>query len=128
MAAATQIKFYEGPLRKMLVSPDGPVGHDLSKRAVRVESAAKGKCPVDTGRLRSSIRWIPGGSSGVGGEFIISVIIVTPTGAHVTIGSDVEYAGYVEQGTVYMQAQPFLFPALDAAGGTVHSVQRGSGP
>lgn len=106
--------FSEGPLRSLLVSPDGPVGRDLARRAVRVETAAKGKCPVDTGRLRSSIRWAFGSEAAV-----ISVVVATTTGAHVTIGSDVEYAGYVEQGTRYMDARPFLFPALDAADGRV---------
>lgn len=105
------IRFYEGPLRELLISPTGAVGRELFKRAFRVESAAKGRCPVDTGRLRSSIRIQTGESD----AFVISVIVAATTGARVTIGSDVEYSGFVEQGTRFMRAQPFLSPALDAA-------------
>jgi HK97 gp10 family phage protein len=58
---------------------------------------AKGYVPVRTGALQRSI--------------------------HVTridtclylVGSDLGYAGFVEFGTRFMRAQPFLFPALDAA-------------
>lgn len=38
-----------------LLGPGGPVVADLESRAIRVESAAKELCPVDTGLLRSSI-------------------------------------------------------------------------
>ena len=48
--------------------------------------------PVDTGRLRSSIRIEDD-----------SVVAETP------------YAGFVENGTVYMNAQPYLGPAVEAA-------------
>lgn len=67
--------------------------------AVQVESAAKQLCPVDTGRLRSSITHT-----------------VTREGSsyRVTVGTNVEYAPFIELGTRYMSAQPFLRPALDA--------------
>jgi len=62
---------------------------------VKVESGAKRRCPVDTGRLRSSIH------TEIESEFSGSV------------GTDVYYGPYNEWGTVKMAAQPFLYPAFD---------------
>lgn len=59
-----------------------------------LESEAKKRAPVDTGRLRSSI---------------IS-IIEDLTG---TVGTNVEYAEFVEFGTKNMTAQAFLIPAYE---------------
>jgi hypothetical protein len=78
------------------------VADDLARRAVNVEGAAKGFCPVDTGRLRASITTAPGEDD---------------EGLFADIGSDVEYARYVEEGTFRQRAQPYLAPALDAANG-----------
>lgn len=92
--------FYPGPLHELLVSPHGPVGLDLAARAVRVESQAKVLCPVDTGRLRSSITH----AVGVDGQ-----------GLYADIGTNVVYGIFQELGTRYMSAQPYLVPALSAA-------------
>lgn len=56
---------------------------------------AKEIVPVDTGRLQASIE-IKGISEGT-----------------VIVGSDVEYAIFVERGTYKMPASPFLAPQLD---------------
>jgi hypothetical protein len=86
----------QAALDRLLNSPDGPVGKDLARRTVQVETAAKRLCPVDTGRLRSSITHsIEADSRGLAG----------------IVGTDVDYAEPVEL------TQPFLRPALDAAGG-----------
>ena len=58
---------------------------------------AKDTVPVDTGTLQRSIRVLERGPN------------------YVIIGSDVEYALYVELGTYKMQAQPYLGPAMDSA-------------
>lgn len=69
---------------------------------------AKQHCPVGTpestgikgyagGRLRSSIQYVPGHMQ-------------------CKVGTDVEYAWYVELGTYKMGARPFLFPAFVRAG------------
>lgn len=59
------------------------------------EGYAKELCPVDTGRLRNSITH------------------ETSESEHaVYIGSNVEYAPYVELGTSRMAARPFLKPAV----------------
>lgn len=38
----------------LLRDPRGPVGRDLTRRAVRVTNLAKTLCPVDKGRLRAA--------------------------------------------------------------------------
>ncbi len=65
----------------------------LDAGAQIVAEAARGACPVDTGRLRASIEVSADGNS-----------------ASVTAGAP--YAAYVEFGTWKMAAQPFLTPAL----------------
>ena len=64
----------------------------LEKIGLTAEGYAKKNAPVDTGRLRNSITH-------------------EVDGQEVYIGSNVEYAPYVEMGTVKMKAQPFLKPA-----------------
>lgn len=59
-----------------------------------IERDAKKSCPVDTGRLKGSIT---------------TNIISTYSGE---VGTNVEYAEYVEYGTRYQKAQPFFEPAV----------------
>lgn len=59
------------------------------------ESFAKKACPVDTGRLRNSITHA---------QFDENTEV---------IGTNVEYAPYVELGTMRMSARPFLRPAAE---------------
>lgn len=92
---------FNGPaLQQLLVSPAGPVAADLARRAIKVDRAAKQLCPVDTGRLRASITW---------------QIERDARGLLAMIGTNVEYARFVELGTVRAPAQPYLRPALGAA-------------
>ncbi len=60
-----------------------------------IERDAKKQCPVDTGRLRGSIT---------------TNIISTYSGE---VGTNVEYAEYVEYGTRYQSAQPYFEPAVE---------------
>lgn len=60
-----------------------------------IAKMAKQFAPVRTGKLRDSIK--SNVSGGVG-----------------TVYSDATYSGYVENGTRYMAAHPFLRPAFDA--------------
>lgn len=60
-----------------------------------IETDAKRNCPVDTGRLRGSIT---------------TNIISTYSGE---VGTNVEYAEYVEYGTRYQSAQPYFEPAVE---------------
>lgn len=114
-------------------SPTGAIAQNLAGRAIRVESAAKINASgrpgpnVQTGRLRSSISWHLGEDA---------------EGLYAQIGTNVEYASYVEQGhpnTAHVypvqsrggifsgefgyvsdrptKAYPFLRPALNAGRG-----------
>lgn len=69
----------------------------VATSALNIQREAKQRTPVDTGRLRSSIR------ATISGDQLGAVV-----------GTDVEYAPFVEHGTNRMQAQPFLFPAFEA--------------
>ena len=69
----------------------------LEAIGLTAESHAKELCPVDTGRLRNSITHV------VQDE-------------EVYIGTNVEYAPYVELGTSRMKARPFLKPAAENYG------------
>lgn len=84
----------------------GGVALDLTRRAIRVESAAKnfatgngGGPHVRSGRLRGSITHELGEDA---------------EGIYADIGSNVEYAGFVEIGTQRAKAYPYLRPALPA--------------
>lgn len=116
---SNEIEWFDGPLAQVLVSPGGDVGRDMARRAVAVESMAKANASgrpgpnVQTGRLRSGIRWLPGDAAGA---FVVCVQVVADTGAVATIGTDVEYGGFVEQGTSRARPYPYLQPALAAAG------------
>lgn len=89
----------QAALAELFSSPSGEIAKDLQRRALQVDRAAKRLCPVDTGRLRSSITNELGNDGG-----LVAVI-----------GTNVEYAPYVELGTRSAPAQPFLLPALEAA-------------
>lgn len=83
-----------------LAALDRAIAAELQRRAIRVEAAAKRYCPVDTGRLRSSITHETG---------------TDERGPVARIGTNVDYGVYVEVGTSRAAAQPFLRPALGAA-------------
>jgi hypothetical protein len=71
-------------LRRALNSPQGPAVRALRRASAQVESEAKRRCPVDTGRLRASIHTE---LFTRGGDWIAKV------------GTNVHYGRYVEQGT-----------------------------
>lgn len=70
---------------------------DLLRFGLGVQNRARELCPVDTGRLRSSIHSTPGHDA---------------QGPFVEIGTNVVYALPVEFGTSKAPAQPFLRPGL----------------
>jgi HK97 gp10 family phage protein len=75
----------------------------LEKIGLVAEGYAKKLTPVDTGRLRNSITHEVDGND-------------------VYIGSNVEYAPYVELGTSKQKAQPFLKPAATEHSGTYRAI------
>lgn len=86
-----------------VVSHEKDVQKDFEKRIEKAlteiglvaERYAKEMCPVDTGNLRGSINNKP-----------------TMVEQAVYIGTNVEYAPYVELGTSRQGAQPYLKPAV----------------
>lgn len=78
-------------LQRVLAGPQGGVARDLTKRLIRVESAAKRRISanpkrVDTGRLRASITW--------------EIRQYGQRGAlEGRVGTNVSYARYVHDGT-----------------------------
>lgn len=84
-------------MRRLLEGPEGPTAKYLAKRVISVERKAIHLCPVDTGRLRASIS---------------SLVTEDAKGLLGIVGTNVEYAIFVEFGTRHMSAQPFLRPAL----------------
>lgn len=100
--------------KHLLREASGPLGRYIGSLAARVETAAKGRCPVGTpestgkpgyvgGRLRSSINW----RIELEGDELVGII-----------GTNVEYAIYVHEGTRYMAARPFLVDGLQAVTGS----------
>jgi len=77
----------------------------LEEIGLTAESYAKMACPVDTGRLRNSITH----KVDMGDKAAI-------------IGTNVEYAPYVEMGTSKAKAQPFLAPAAQNHTDTYRSI------
>jgi HK97 gp10 family phage protein len=67
----------------------------VKSTALQCEALAKTKAPVDTGALRTSIQAQP--------ETELSWVV----------GPGVDYAIYVEYGTVHMVPQPYMTPAAE---------------
>ena len=70
----------------------------LKMVGMQAESYAKDLCPVKTGNLRNSISHAIRDEGGT---------------VELGVGSNVEYAPYVELGTVKMSARPYLRPAAE---------------
>lgn len=73
---------------------------DVRRVALQVQNSARILCPVDTGRLRSSIKSAEGRDA---------------EGFYVEVGTNVKYARFVEFGTSRAHAQPYLRPAFAEA-------------
>lgn len=73
---------------------DNSIARALEAIGMQAENYAKMECPVDTGRLRNSITHEQENENTE------------------VIGTNVEYAPYVEMGTSKSRAQPFLEPAV----------------
>lgn len=104
---AADIRLDRTAIRRLLSDPNGAVGRNLTLRALRVQAGARRRCPVDQGRLRSSIRW---------------ELRSGPLGLYAFVGSDVEYAHYVHDGTADHIIRPrtkkvLRFPSARARGG-----------
>ena len=87
-----------------------------------IERAAKQLCPVDTGLLRNSITWALAGRGpaiqvykadkpGSLKEGVYSGEAPDDNELSVFVGTNVNYATYIELGTAKRKARPFLKPA-----------------
>lgn len=81
--------------KEVLAQIDSLIEQKLKEACVLVQDTAKQNCPVDTGRLQGSITYAVEGKEGA-------------------VGSNVEYAPYVEGGTYKMAARHFLQSAGDS--------------
>lgn len=112
----------------------------LMRGGMIIEADAKRRCPTDTGRLKASI-WNDVEridtttfrlSVGASGETKTTVGIkreknwLGKSHAKYGVGTNVEYAKFVEFGTSKMAARPFLRPAVDAKAKDVVDEIRGS--
>lgn len=98
---------------------DQAIDKGLEMIGLKAEGYAKKKCPVDTGLLRNSITHAQSGQSfshsysstdgKQSGTF--SGAIGSDGDKAEYIGTNVEYAAYVEMGTSRTAAQPYLKPA-----------------
>lgn len=73
----------------------------LAAIGASAEGYAKKNCPTDTGRLKNSITWATADDHGEGTSPASSDDYkpqATPSGKYVYIGTNVEYAPYVEYG------------------------------
>lgn len=86
---------------------DGALAAALEEVGLVAEGYAKRACPVDTGRLRNSITHV-----------------TLPDEKAVYIGTNVEYAPYVELGTRHQKPQPYLKPAAEDHESTYRSIFR----
>lgn len=93
------IDWNTGAINALLKSSSGEVGRDLARRGQNVVNTAKQLAPKDTHALANSIHME--GPNTENDELQVSII------------ADTDYAVYVELGTRFMTAQPFLAPALD---------------
>lgn len=84
LSARVSVKLDPQALYGLLQSPAGPVAADIVRRSNRVLSDARRRCPVDEGRLRASLA---------------SEIRVEPGTIIGRVGTNVEYALYVHEGT-----------------------------
>lgn len=88
-----QVVFNNFP--KLAAALPREVGIIVKETVLGIEETAKRAVPVDTGKLRASLQ----------GE------MTGPTSGQV--GTNIEYAPYVEFGTEKMGAQPYLTPAAE---------------
>lgn len=118
----TDFVWNEGALSYLLHSVEGPVGRDVARRGLQVESAAKIRASnTPHGYWRGTYYPSdPGSGPGVrSGNLRASIntsVGVDERGVYAKVGTNIEYGVYLELGTRYMPGgYPFLKPSLKAA-------------
>lgn len=90
------LKIVENNIEKVLTEMEAKKYRTLTILGMKCEKYAKGLCPVDTGNLRNSITH----------KVILNDELVY-------VGTNVEYAPYVELGTKKTKPKPYLRPAVE---------------
>lgn len=103
--ASGLVEIREDNARQIADAIDQALARALEEVGLVAEGYAKKACPVDTGRLRNSITHQ-----------------VRPSEKSVYIGTNVEYAPYVELGTSRMKPHPFLRHAAADHEGTYKKI------
>lgn len=80
---ASTVRIDAAAVQELLQGPTGPVVRFLTRKAIEVQNEAKRLCPVDTGRLRSSITYE----------------LRQSDHPYAVVGTDVTYARFIENGT-----------------------------
>jgi HK97 gp10 family phage protein len=127
---AVQLKSHRVGQEKRLLTG---IEKGTRKCGLRIEREAKQMCRVDTGRLRASIstNWTDSGMSRgkVDAKANSEDGVSQPNGKFVVVvGTNVEYAHWLEFGTFKMDARPFLFPAYEMNIGKLPEFIRGEIP
>lgn len=94
MAATTRIEIKLDNTEAIKNATQKQLQVALETIGLKLEGYAKTLCPVDTGNLRNSITH-------------------ETKEKYTQVGTNVEYAVYVEMGTRKMKAQPYLRPATE---------------
>jgi len=98
-SVSIELKGFDGLLSKVkLLVPRVRAGAQeaVAETALLIETDAKLLAPVDTGRLRASIH-----------------TELSPDGLKAMVLDGVTYGVFMEFGTRYIKARPFLFPAYE---------------
>ena len=103
--ASGLVEIREDNAQRIADAIDQALARALEEVGLVAEGYAKKACPVDTGRLRNSITHQ-----------------VRPSEKSVYIGTNVEYAPYVELSTSRTNGQPFLRPAAADHEGTYKKI------
>jgi hypothetical protein len=93
---AVRIDMHPATIQASLRNPSGPVARFVEHRCQVVENLAKVHCPVDTGRLRASIKH----RVRVAGRAVVG-----------TVGTNVRYGQFVHEGTgIYGPRGQWIYP------------------
>lgn len=98
MAARVQVKvtLHRAEIARAMRDPSGPAVLFVQRRCDLAVNYSKADCPVDEGRLRNSIH---------------SRVVVEGNQVVGSVGSDLDYARYVHEGTgIYGPRRQFIYP------------------
>jgi HK97 gp10 family phage protein len=117
--AEVTVKLEDWKGQKAKIQADKVINKTVFETAIIVRGQAVALSPVDSGRLRESLV-IRMKNRDVGNPIQAEDDIPTPPDKNeANVGTNVNYAEYVEFGTKNQRAQPYMRPAFDLAKGRV---------